>query len=353
MAIAKLPGNFSLEKARLDLSEVRIQFIIGICCLIVAGSASLFVNQQAFSPGDLSYVTWSAQITNALGQTDAFANLKSAINNNRPYADPISLTTVLLDFALWRDNLSAYRDINILLALTCSVLLGLISLELSGQMGNRIGAACAIWASALFLVNPTNTAPFLCVSFRPVLITSLFLLAAIFAWLRFFTLRENGYVQVSRVLFLFATFTFVFWGYLPQNLNEALLLSGITAASTNSDLVLAQSAPVALGSICGAVLVLYLVSLLKRSLPEKYFLITAILSFFAILPLSLHEGGHPLFQFLAACSASIMLPYAVLIPTSFSEGKTRKILAFCGTLFLTVIYLLCVVANQTILAAIK
>jgi hypothetical protein len=353
MAIAKRPGNFSLEKAKLDLSEVRIQFIIGICCIIVAASTSLIVNQKDFSPGDLNYVTWSARASNALRQADHLANLGSVLNTGRPSADPISLSTVLLDFTLWQDNLSAYRDINLLFALGCATLLGLVTLELTGQLGNRIGAACAIWASALFLVNPTNTAPFLCVSFRPVLVTSLFLIASIFAWLRFLSLRETSYAHASRLLFMLATFTFVFWGFLPQNLSEKLILSSITAASTGRDLFLAQSSPTIFGCTCGALLVLYLVSLWKRGLPEQFLFVISIFAFFAILPLSLHDGGHPLFQFLSTCATAIMLPYAALIPTSFSEGKTRRVLALCGTLFLTAVYILCIVANQSVLEAIK
>jgi hypothetical protein len=353
MAIAKLPGNFSLEKATLDLTEVRIQFNIGICCLIVAAAALLFVNQQAFLPGDLNYVTWSTQAESALRHPNGLANLGSALNTGRPSADPISLSTVLIDFALWRGNLNAYHDVNIVLALACSIVLGLIALELSGRMGNRIGAACAIWASALFLVNPTSTAPFLCVSFRPVLFTTLFLLAALFAWLRFLSWRERGYAMAARILFLFATFVFVFWGFQPNKLDETHLLTGITAASPNANLILPESAATAFGSVCGALLILYLVSLFKRGLPEQFVFVISLSAFFAILPLSLHDGGHPLFQVLAACGAAIMLPYAALIPTSFSEGQTRRILAIVGSFFLTAIYIYCIIANQSILEAIK
>jgi hypothetical protein len=75
----------------------------------------------------------------------------------------------------------------------------LITLELTGRLGNRNGALSAIWAGMLFSVYPLHAQSVAIVSGRIELIASLFYLLSVFLFLRYRLIEEKQYFPLSLI----------------------------------------------------------------------------------------------------------------------------------------------------------
>lgn len=94
--------------------------------------------------------------------------------------------------------------VNNFLAFACSVLVSLITLELTGLFGNRLGAAAAIWAGLIFAVHPLHLQTVLSADASSEQLCVFFYLGSIFFYLRYYLLREQSYFWLTLCSMLFA-----------------------------------------------------------------------------------------------------------------------------------------------------
>lgn len=112
-------------------------------------------------------------------------------------ANPTSI--LLLDYLLYHTNTLGFHVSNILLTASCAIVVGLITLELTGRLGNRNGALSAVWAGLLFSVYPLHAQSVAIVSGRIELIASLFYLLSVFLFLRYRLIEEKQYLPLSLI----------------------------------------------------------------------------------------------------------------------------------------------------------
>jgi hypothetical protein len=173
-----------LERARVDFSSTKTQMLLGalimcVSCLIAYGQTVLVT----FLGQDLNYIQ---AIADALhGSFD------------QVLANPASI--LLIDYLLYHTNTLGFHVSNILLTASCAIVVGLITLELTGRLGNRNGALSAIWAGMLFSVYPLHAQSVAIVSGRIELIASLSYLLSVFLFLRYRLIEEKQYFPLSLI----------------------------------------------------------------------------------------------------------------------------------------------------------
>lgn len=173
-----------LERARVDFSSTKTQMLLGalimsVSCLIAYGQTVLVT----FLGQDLTYIQAIADTLH--GSFD------------QVLANPTSI--LLIDYLLYHTNTLGFHVSNILLTACCAIVVGLITLELTGRLGNRNGALSAIWAGMLFSVYPLHAQSVAIVSGRIELIASLFYLLSVFLFLRFRLIEEKQYFPLSLI----------------------------------------------------------------------------------------------------------------------------------------------------------
>jgi hypothetical protein len=192
-------AEFTLMPAKLDFTSVKTQFVIGVVLIAIASFA---VYAKALGVGFLGddflhidYVTkafrgdWNSFLNNFTGN---WAN-----SNVMKSYRPLTSSSLFIDYAIWGLNAAGFHLTNILLLAGCSVFTGLITLELTGQRGNRLGATAAIWAALLFAVYPLHAESVAWIIGRVDLLCTFFYLASVFCYLRFRLLRESTYRNAS------------------------------------------------------------------------------------------------------------------------------------------------------------
>lgn len=173
-----------LERARVDFSSTKTQMLLGalimcVSCLIAYGQTVLVT----FLGQDLTYIQAIADTLH--GSFDLVL------------ANPTSI--LLIDYLLYHTNTLGFHVSNILLTASCAIVVGLITLELTGRLGNRNGALSAIWAGMLFSVYPLHAQSVAIVSGRIELIASLFYLLSVFLFLRYRLIEEKQYFPLSLI----------------------------------------------------------------------------------------------------------------------------------------------------------
>jgi hypothetical protein len=210
-------GNTKLIAAHLDFSNLRWQMIGGLllASLAVVGVATFSVPDVSAS--DRSYVMWAKEAVLSAEQDHRFSlpmtqvsallsgtahmaeSIEKSMQTGIPTSDPFSLLSLLLDFSIWRYAHFGFLLTNMLLLILCLVLVAMVALDVTGLFGNRAGGAAAIWAAALFAVNPSVPAITYSLADRQALFTCVFFLATIFFSFRFHLLKESGYRQLALV----------------------------------------------------------------------------------------------------------------------------------------------------------
>lgn|GEM_PF-819843 len=173
-----------LERARVDFSSTKTQMLLGalimcVSCLIAYGQTVLVT----FLGQDLTYIQAIADTLH--GSFD------------QVLANPTSI--LLIDYLLYHTNTLGFHVSNILLTASCAIVVGLITLELTGRLGNRNGALSAIWAGMLFSVYPLHAQSVAIVSGRIELSASLFYLLSVFLFLRYRLIEEKQYFPLSLI----------------------------------------------------------------------------------------------------------------------------------------------------------
>lgn len=115
---------------------------------------------------------------------------------------PLVSVSLFVDYLLWGANAWGFHFCNLVLMFVCSLGVGLITLELTGMRGNRLGAAPAIWAGLLFAIYPAHLEASAWIIGRVDLLCTAFFLCSVFCYLRFRLLRESGYLWVSVISFI-------------------------------------------------------------------------------------------------------------------------------------------------------
>lgn len=188
--------RLTLEPQNLDLASTRIQVLLGLAAILIVCLANYypFLNLGFLSDKtpEVAHITeavhgnWQPLICDwhddliGKSQPDNFGFLASL--------------SFLVDFAVWHLHALGYHLTNIVSAFASAVLVVLISLEINGLTGNRMGSPTALWAGFLYALHPLHALIVPSLGTRECLFASLFYLGAVFFFLRFQLLRERQYL---------------------------------------------------------------------------------------------------------------------------------------------------------------
>lgn len=196
--------EFELEKATLDLRTTQVQMIVGIVLAVVACfvayAPTLHVGFLLDDFLHLDYVAraahgdWGDFIHNFYGNWAGSDIMKCY--------RPLSSTSFFIDYLIWGANAFGFHLTNITLLALCTMFVGLITLELTGPFGNRIGAIAALWAALLFAVYPLHPEAAAWAIGRVDLLCGLFYFASVFFYARFRLLHEKPYFFLSLISFV-------------------------------------------------------------------------------------------------------------------------------------------------------
>lgn len=264
------PSNqLSLEKAKLDFTNVRTQLVLGMLCVL----CSCLVNH---------------------------------INH-------------LFSFAV---------------CLALCLCLGLITLEISGRFGNRLGASAACWAALLFSAYPLHYEPSVPVVDYNDMLMSLLGAIAVFSFLRFSSIRETNYVVIA----VLAAILLAFFALITGGQHHLLALSAdsiIAGGKHWQDLIFpmpfgAQTGlfRILLFSIYTVLLFLLIVRLLLRTTNLKIPLILILCT-----PLALCSPS--LFPFCFCLSLSLMALPAI----DHAKFYPGRIIGYLGVACLSAIFI--------------
>ncbi len=197
-------SQLTLEKATLDLRTTQVQMIVGIVLAVVACfvayAPTLNVGFLLDDFLHLDYVAraahgdWGDFVHNFYGNWAGSDIMKCY--------RPISSTSFFVDYLIWGANAFGFHLTNIILLSLCTLFVGLITLEMTGPYGNRIGAVAAIWAGLLFAVYPLHPEATAWAIGRVDLLCGVFYFASVFCYMRFRLLHEKGYFFASLACFL-------------------------------------------------------------------------------------------------------------------------------------------------------
>lgn len=198
---------------KLTLKPARLDFVSNHTQTVFAGVISLFVVLIAWAPSlqcgfllddflHLNYVSrafhgdWGDFLSNFYSNWAGSDIMKSF--------RPLVSLSIFIDFMFWQGNAWGYHLTNLLLLATCSFLTGLITLELTGIMGNRLRAVASVWAALLFAIYPLQAESTSWIIGRVDLLCTMFYLASVFCYLRFRLIREKKYFVFSLASFVAA-----------------------------------------------------------------------------------------------------------------------------------------------------
>lgn len=139
---------------------------------------------------------------------------------------PLVSLNLFCDYVVFGSNPVGFHLINLLLYWGSAFMVGLISLELSGLRGNRLGASAAIWAVLLFSVYPLHLEAASWIIGRVDLLCTLFCLISVFCYLRYKILHEHKLLLLSLIAFAAALLSKEMAVTLPLVITAAELLLG-------------------------------------------------------------------------------------------------------------------------------
>ncbi len=198
--------ELTLKPARIELGSPRIQMILAA---ILALFLSIYLWSGALSCGFLLDDFLHLDYVNRAFHGDQADFLNNFTGNwaNSPLMQsyrPLVSVSFFLDYLFYGSNAWGYHLSNLLLHFACALLTGLLAFELTGLMGNRLKASAAIWSMLLFAVYPLHLEATAWIVGRVDLLSTLFYLASLFAYLRFRLLKEKFYFFASLVSFALA-----------------------------------------------------------------------------------------------------------------------------------------------------
>ena len=117
---------------------------------------------------------------------------------------PLVSVSLFIDYLIWGANAFGFHLTNLILYWGCSLMVGLIALELTGMRGNRLGAAAPFWAALLFSVYPLHLESAAWIIGRVDLLCTLFTLISVWGYFRFRLLREKYLFHLSLASFVVA-----------------------------------------------------------------------------------------------------------------------------------------------------
>ena len=168
-------------------------FSLILCILVYAPTLNV-----GFLPDDLLHIDYVAAALRG-----DWGDFLSNFTGNRVGPDLVSSYRPVVSLAIFVDALiggvagKLYHATNILLLFLCACFTGMVTMELSGLRGNRLGAAAAVWAACLFSVYPLHAESVSLIIGRVDLLCTLFYLASVWSYFRFRLLRERSYFRLS------------------------------------------------------------------------------------------------------------------------------------------------------------
>lgn len=198
--------DFKPEPERLDLRSTKIQLSLGLLLMLAACLTAYWKSLSVgFLLDDFLHIDYVAKALNGNWSPflDNFTGNWAGSDLMKSYR-PMASLTIFLDYLCWRTESFGFHLTNVLLLFGCCVFVSLITLELSGRYGNRLGATPAIWAGLLFSVYPLHPEAVAWMIGRVDLLCGLFYLASVFCYLRFRLLRNQDFLKGALFLFLLA-----------------------------------------------------------------------------------------------------------------------------------------------------
>jgi hypothetical protein len=216
------------------------------------------------------------------------------------------------------------------------LVLALVTLEITGRFGNRLGASASCWAALLFSAYPLHYEPGGPVADYDDLLFTLFVAVSVFGLLRFSLVREIKYAGLAAVSALAAAALVVFTG--SWNAPEFL-------AGEQNSMILGLAhfqnflLPAPLGNqpgffktlLLGIYTVLLFLLLVRLALRKISLKILLILLVFAALA----AGSPTLFSFLLC----LLLSFMALPVIDHTESSKTKISGYAGILCLSLLFL--------------
>lgn len=178
-----------LEKATVEYSSTKTQFLLGAALALIA---SLIAVRKTFGIG---FMAGDITRVNAMSQA-----LHGQMEILRTHLDAL----LLADYFLFHMNDFGYHFVSWLAVALCTVLVGLITLELSGRLGNRGGALSAFWAALLFAAYPGQIQNVALLGERGHILIALFYLFSVFAFMRYKLINEKPFLRWSLISAAFA-----------------------------------------------------------------------------------------------------------------------------------------------------
>lgn len=206
MSIEKLDTATTVESAQINLQPAYIDFTTaktqmtigaGLCVIacLAAFWSTLFIGFLHDDLLHIDYVArafhgdWSPFLSN-------FTSNWAGSDLMRSYR-PVTSLSFLIDYFLYQTNAIGFHLTNTLLFAGCSILVGLITLEITGKYGNRLGAMPAVWAGLLFAVYPLHPEAVAWIVGRVDVLCTFFYLLSVWTYFRFRLLREKPFLWMS------------------------------------------------------------------------------------------------------------------------------------------------------------
>jgi hypothetical protein len=204
--IKSTPGKRTIEKAQIDWPSTKTQMtlaallIIASCC--VAYGSTL---KMGFLLDDYLHLDYAARaLRGEVGPlVHNFVSNWGGSDIMKSYRPIISLS-IFTDYLLYHTHSFGYHLTNLIAFCACSVMVALVTLELTGRLGSRSGALTALWAGLLFSVYPLHAESVAWVIGRVDTFAAAFYLASLFCFLRLELLKEKSYLARSLIFFLLA-----------------------------------------------------------------------------------------------------------------------------------------------------
>ncbi len=200
-------SKLDLEPAKLDFLSVKTQIVFATILSAILVFATYWPTLNiGFLHDDWLHVDYIARAVLKGDWHDCLANLYSNWGGSdlmKSYRPLVSIS-LLTDFLVFKTNAVGFHITNILLTCGCCLFVALIACELSGNYGNRMRAATAIWAALLFAAYPLHVESVAWIIGRVDLLCTLFYLASLYYFLRLKLIEEPPYTWLSVGCFILA-----------------------------------------------------------------------------------------------------------------------------------------------------
>ncbi len=199
-------ARLTLKPARIELQSAKVQ-------MLLAGFATFAVCIFSFVPSlhvgflldDFLHIDYIYRALHS-SPSDFLHNFYGNWANSPVMLSyrPLVSVSLFIDYLIWGANAFGFHLTNLILYWGCSLLVGLIALELTGMRGNRLGAAAPFWAALLFCAYPLHLESAAWIIGRVDLLCTLFTLISVWGYFRFRLLREKYLFHLSLASFIVA-----------------------------------------------------------------------------------------------------------------------------------------------------